>query len=219
MAVQTPECQKRSQNHIYSSSFWHKTVASPSIYMKVDTVARASTCDSCFRWAIADTKRIDKYCLLLAEKTPYGTQTQLLAATKKRTSLSVVCVQPKCLWVRAIVWQVDRSKDSRTTAYQRSSAKKKVTKISPIVNIILYSRPWHCDDGILCASVEFVEFLFQSLNLATTIVCMAKHFWPDHPLLYPALTIVIRESNVYVMHIYSTHACLKLFCYSRSTCS
>ena len=65
--------------------------------MKVDTVVQASTCDSCFRRAIADTKRIDKYRLLLAEKTLQGTQTQLLASRNKRTSFSVVCIQPTCL--------------------------------------------------------------------------------------------------------------------------
>ena len=126
----TEQRRKRSQKHAYSSSFWHKTVATPSNYTKVDTVARASTCDSCFRRAIADTKWIDKYRLLLVEKTPQGTQTQLLAARKKRTSFSVIYVQPKCLWVRAIVWQVDRSTDSRTITYQCSSAKRKVAKIS-----------------------------------------------------------------------------------------
>ena len=93
----TEERRKRGQNHAQSSSFWHKTVAIPSIYTKVDTVARASTCDSCFGRAIADTKRIDKYRLLLAEKTPQGAQTQLLASRNKRTSLSAVCVQRKCL--------------------------------------------------------------------------------------------------------------------------
>ena len=120
----TEQRRKTSLNHTHSSSFWHKTVATPSIYTKVDTIARARTCDSCFRRAIADTKKIDKYRCLSAEQPPQGIQTQLLGTRKKRTSFSVVCVQPKCLWARAILWQVDRSKDSRTIAYHRSSAKK-----------------------------------------------------------------------------------------------
>ena len=117
--------EKRRKRNAHSSSFWLKTVAIPSIYTKVDTVARASTCDSCFRRAIADTQRIDKYRLLLAEKTPQGAQTQLLASRNKRTAFSVVCVQPKCLSVRAIVWLVDRSKHSRSIAHHRSLTGKK----------------------------------------------------------------------------------------------
>ena len=101
MAVQThpTEHLKSSQNHAYSSSFWHKTVATPSIYTdsEVDKVARASTCVSCFRRAIADTKR-NKHPLLLAEKTPQGIQTQLLADRKKRTSFSTVGIEHRCLW-------------------------------------------------------------------------------------------------------------------------
>ena len=89
--------EKTSENNAHLSFFWHETVALQSIYTKVDTVARASTCGSCFRLAIADTKRIDKYRLLLAEKNPQGTQTQLLTYRNKMTSFSAVCVQPKCL--------------------------------------------------------------------------------------------------------------------------
>ena len=61
MTVQTPDrttSKKEPANHAYSSSFWLTT---PSIYTKVDTVARASTCDGCFRRVITDTKRIYKY--------------------------------------------------------------------------------------------------------------------------------------------------------------
>ena len=123
---QNVERHKSSQNHVYFNSFGTEQL--PSIYTKVDTVVRASACDSCFRRAIADTKRSDKYHLLLAEKTPQGIQTQLLTARKK---FSVVCVQPRCLWVQAIVWQHDHSKDSRTIVYQRSSAKK-VAKYHPL---------------------------------------------------------------------------------------
>ena len=73
-------------------------VATPSIYTdsEVDKVARASTCVSCFRRAIADTKR-NKHPLLLAEKTPQGIQTQLLADRKKRTSFSTVGIEHRCL--------------------------------------------------------------------------------------------------------------------------
>ena len=49
--------QKISQNDAYSSYFWHKTIAIQLFYTKVDTVARASTCDSCFRRAIAKEER------------------------------------------------------------------------------------------------------------------------------------------------------------------
>ena len=43
-----------------------------STYTKVDTVAQESTCDSCFRQAIADTKKSDEYRLLQPKKTPEG---------------------------------------------------------------------------------------------------------------------------------------------------
>ena len=52
--------------------FLAQTVATPFIYTRVGTVARVSTCTSCFTLAITDTKRIDKYCFLLAEKTSRG---------------------------------------------------------------------------------------------------------------------------------------------------
>ena len=56
--------RKSSQNHAYSSCFGYKTVAIQLFYKKVDTVARAGTCDSCFRRAIADVKKSDEYHLL-----------------------------------------------------------------------------------------------------------------------------------------------------------
>ena len=56
--------RKGSQNHAYSSCFGHRTVAIQLFYMKVDIVARAGTCDSCFKRAIADVKKSDEYHLL-----------------------------------------------------------------------------------------------------------------------------------------------------------
>ena len=39
---------------------WKKTVATQSLYTKIDTVAGANTCGGCFRRSIADTKKSDK---------------------------------------------------------------------------------------------------------------------------------------------------------------
>ena len=64
--------RKSSQNHAYSSCFGHKTVAIQLFYKKVDTVARAGTCDSCFRRAIADVKKSGEYRLLPSQENSPG---------------------------------------------------------------------------------------------------------------------------------------------------
>ena len=86
--------RKSSQNDTYSSSFWHKPVATQSL---VYTIARASTRDSCFRRAIADTKKSVKYCLLLAKETYQGNQTPAFSCQKGKNLFSIVCVEPRCL--------------------------------------------------------------------------------------------------------------------------
>ena len=52
---------------------------------------------------------------------------------------------------------------------------------------------WPTVGSILCVSVEYIEVLFQSLNLAAMFVRMAQHFRPGHPLLYPAQNIEMRD--------------------------
>ena len=102
-----------------------------SLYTKVDTVARASTCDSCFRRAITNTKKSNEHRLLSGEQTLQGFETQLIAARKKRTSFSVVCIQHRCPWVRAIVWQADCTKFSCKIVYWSSAKKTKSLKYHP----------------------------------------------------------------------------------------
>ena len=64
-----------------------------------------------------------------------------------------------------------------------------------MVNTMVVQSAWPTVASILCISVEYTEVLYTSLNLAAMFVCMAKHFRPGHPPLYPAKNIEMHDQE------------------------
>ena len=108
-------------------------------------------------------------------------------------------LQPRHLWLRAIARRIV------VLLYEESvkdtSAKNEVTKLSLMVNTVLYSRQWHCAYSILCYS-RVCGARFSKFEYGRHIVHMAKNFRPDNPTFTPCphwsrLAIYIHVSSYY----------------------
>ena len=60
------------------------------------------------------------------------------------------------------------------------------------------------DTRSMC-SLMYIQVLFTILNLAAIFVCMAKHFCPGHPLLYPSQAINLHDHYTKLHRYYFIH--------------